>query len=172
MPQHPDSAVFVEYVDSTYRKIFPAMEETGWKFFEQGGLVPDTAKNFTAQVFVLLVTFAAIDGNITDSEAAFITDVYSAISPDTDWTTRPLSELKGFYEQTAKTNIDIGLDVPMALILLQHYDDAKGTDHATSLKDLFYRLALGIVRADGQVSPLEQSKVDSYKETLFGYTRN
>ena len=148
------------------------MEEASWKFFEQGGLAPNVAENFTAQIFVMLVVFAAADGRINDAEAAFISDIYSTISPDSDWTNRSLTELKAFFEQTAKNNADIGVDVPMALILLQYYDDANGTNHATSVRELFYRLALGIVRADGQVSPLEQSKVDSYKETLFGYTRS
>jgi SpoVK/Ycf46/Vps4 family AAA+-type ATPase len=63
----------------------------------------------------------------------------------------------------------VGVKVPDPIILTAYYDSVNGTNFSEKAKQLFWRLANTIVKADGIVSPSEESLLIEIKDKIFSY---
>ncbi len=111
---------------------------------------------------------ASVDGNLSDTEATIIRDVWSSLSADFDPYT-PARTCRDFFRNLVYEEPSIHgklNEVPFGVKLLLSYDSYYGTDYATKAKAMLFRFANAVAKADGTVSFEEMNALSRYKELL------
>jgi stage V sporulation protein K len=170
MARHPDSPALIRYLQNTISKFIDPIEEVAWAHHEEGDDIPDAQQMFRSYFTHMFVYFASLD-EISDEEAALIADVREYLNDYTDaYKGRSIREIRDLYREHSTTNeIYSELKIPAPVMYLQIYDDAYGTEYAAEAKSVFFRTANCIIKADGQVSPKEQTALSKYKDLLFNF---
>ena len=170
MTRHPDSPAFIRYLQNTIYDLVAPIEEVAWALWEEGDDTPDGYEIIKTAFWVVSGYFANVDGNISDSEAAFIQDIEVSLGGE-DLDSLSNHALRDSWRQTIKDAPQIFQEprVPSPVFYLQMYDERNGTDHATQAKSMFFRFANAVVKSDGNVSHNEQIALSDYKNLLFDY---
>jgi len=170
MTRHPGSQAFIRYLESVFYDFVSPIDEVAWSLWEEGEDTPDAHQTLENFFLLTAIYFSNIDNNVSDEEIAFIADIKGWLcNYNDDWEDFSVGDIRSYLAELAKHEIYRELRVPGIVVYLQIYDNARGTDYATQAKTMFFRFANAIVKADGQISPAEQTALANYKELLFNY---
>ena len=170
MVRHSDSPAFIQYLRNTVSDLISPLDAMAL-MLEQRGIQSRDAFELLQLCFLQIgICFANIDGNITASEATFITDI-RALFTDDNWSELSDSRLQSFFQEIALDSSPIEPPpFPVVVFYLQLYDKSTGTDYATQAKSMFFRFANAVAKADGSISQPEQMSLYAYKDILFNYS--
>lgn len=169
MALHPDSLPLVRYLKSTIYELLDPLEQAQWAGWEEGDDTVDGWATIRAALTVIGVHFAAVDGDLSDDEAALLNDIAEFLNPEEPAgyiSPRQYGDIlrRGLRESP---EVYLNLRLPPPVFYLAHYDNAYGTDYAEKAKAMFFRFANAITKADGKISAAEESALAQFKAILF-----
>ena len=172
MALHPDSLPLLRYLKNTIYELIDPLEQVEWAFWQEGDDTVDGWFTFRASFSIIGVYFAAVDGALTDDEAALLNDVAEFFSPEEPSGLITARQYGDILRQALRRNPEVYLNlrVPSPVIYLSQYDNTYGTDYAEKAKALFFRFANAITKADGRISPPEEAALAEFKSILFEET--
>lgn len=176
MTRHPDSPAFLRYLQNTISDLIEPIERVAWANWQEGDDTPDAYTMIKFELEWVGNHFASRDGNISDYESAFLTDLEvffgdnsnELTNSEFDLTNQELSEINQTCFLRSRDIYD-RLGFPEPVEHLQIYDNVYNTDYSTQAKSMFFRFANAIVKADWKVTDGEQIALSNYKELLFDY---
>jgi Holliday junction resolvasome RuvABC ATP-dependent DNA helicase subunit len=166
---HPDSLPLLRYLKSIVYELIDPLEQAEWAFWETGDETVDGWATLRGSFLSIGMYFAAVDGALTDDEAAFIADVSDFLSPEEPESYLTAKQHGDILRGLMRRNTDAypNLQRPPAIFYLSHYDQIYGTDYAEKAKTMFFRFANAITKTDGRISPAEESVLVEFKSILF-----
>lgn len=122
------------------------------------------------ELFTIGLHFAAIDGDLSDDEAAMIQDIQEFFDPNYD-SDDILSkrQKRDILRGVVRTNSEfiMTLRLPVVVAYLKDYDLAYGSDFAEKARAMYFRFANAITKADGTITEEEQSALAEFKSLLY-----
>jgi SpoVK/Ycf46/Vps4 family AAA+-type ATPase len=170
MTLHPDSLAIMRYLKNTIYELIDPLEQVGWAWWQEGDDTVDGWNIVWGSLFIVGIRFSALDGQLSDDEAAFLADVQQAISPNSDDVNNLTPRDHGnMFRQIFNNDPQTFMNwqMPATVGFLQAYDEAYGTDYAGKAKAMFFRFANAITKADGKVTKAEEAALARFKETLY-----
>lgn len=169
MALHPDSLPLLRYLKNTIYELIDPLEQVEWSFWQEGDDTVDGWSTFRAYFSIIGVYFAAVDGALTDDEAALLNDVAEFFSSEETSGYITARQYGDILRKAIQTNPEVYLNLcmPSPVVYLAHYDSTYGTDYAEKAKSLFFRFANAITKADGWISPSEEAALAEFKSILF-----
>lgn len=168
MARHPNSSELTEYLQSTTAELLEPMEIIIKSVRESRSEIEDAELFLNGFIRQVGLYFANAKGYISKKDAAFIADIEECINTNSDWKGIPTNYLRDMFQKMVKTNDFLQeLEVPLPVILLQQYDNAKATDYAVKAKSMYFRIANSIAKADGKICEKEEIALSRFKGILF-----
>jgi hypothetical protein len=166
---HPDSLPLLRYLKNVVYELIDPLEQAEWAFWEEGDDTVDGWRTLHGSLLTLGLYFAAIDGALTDDEAAFINDVSEFLSPEEFEGHLTARQHGDILRKLMRDNPDVYLTLrmPPPIFYLSQYDEAHGTDYAEKARAMFFRFANAITKADDRISPSEEAALAEFKSVLF-----
>ena len=172
MTLHPDSLPLLRYIKNSIYELIDPLEHVEWSFWEEGDDTVDGWFSFRANLSIIGVYFAAVDGALTDDEAALLNDVSEFFTPDEPAGYLTAKQYGDILRDAMRRNpiIYSNLQLPTPVFYLSQYDNTYGTDYAEKARALFFRFANAITKADGRISAQEEAALAEFKSVLFEET--
>lgn len=170
MTLHPDSLPLMRHLKGICYELIDPLEESEWAFWEEGQDTVDGWATLRGGIFAIGGYFAAVDGDLSDDEAAMIWDVRSFFDPNDDEQDNiDPRQYRELLRQNLRDHPEIlgVLQTPPAMFYLKAYDRARGTDLAEKARTMYFRFANAITKADGQITKEEQSALSRFKSILY-----
>jgi stage V sporulation protein K len=168
MALHPDSLPLLRYLKNTVYALIDPLEQVQWAIWEEGDDTVDGWSSLRAAFSIVGVHFAAVDGDLSDEEAAFLNDIEEFFTPEESGYIAP-RQYREILRQGVREHREIYMELrlPYPVYCLGLYDNSYGTDYAEKAKALFFRFANAVTKSDGKISAAEEVALSQFKTILF-----
>jgi SpoVK/Ycf46/Vps4 family AAA+-type ATPase len=173
MTLHPDSLPLMRHLKSICYELIDPLEQVEWGHWQEGDDTVDGWATIRGALFIIGIHFAAIDGDLSDDEAAIVKDIQNFFDSDED----PEAALtkrqhRDLLRNTLRSHSEfiMTLQMPPAIVYLQEYDQLYGTDLAEKAKAMYFRFANAVTKADGTITAEEQVALSQFRSMLYDAT--
>jgi len=170
MALHAHSLPIILYLKNTLDELINPIEQVEWANWEEGDNTVDGWLTIAGSLFVIGLHFATVDGDLSDDEAAFLSDVHQFLERHQEDSSNLTSrEYRDILCNSVRKNpqLYMNLRVPPAVTYLRIYDNEHGTDYAEAAKAMFFRYANAVTKADGRITKEEELALSKFKQTLY-----
>ncbi len=151
---HAQSYAIRQMISEVIPEIIPPLEEVAWSAWQPGEEAVNGLKSLRVSFSMFGLQVAYADGDISKKEAGFLYDIEELFEPNLLHSNISNAELRDFYKGLAIQLIEhIGeIKLPLAVIYLQMFDDANGTNYADKAKEMFLCFAHAMLEIDGEMT--------------------
>ncbi|MBM3461563.1 MAG: hypothetical protein FJX76_05635 [Armatimonadetes bacterium] len=156
--QHHVSAARIAHLEPAIAEISPPLEEALRDQGEERKPLEVILDDLTA----LAVFFSAADDDISEKEAAMISDIRMHFAADKD-SAMVMQIIMKQAESQVRERFGNGSPVPLAVRSLERRHGAA----AETARGMFFRFVNGIVKADGRVTDSEEALLADSRKALY-----
>ncbi len=166
MSYHPETPSIKRLIIESYPKLVPAIEALEWSTWKSGDDVPDGKNVIYIGFYTLTLALANIDGDFSIKEVEFFRDFMEEFgSGSANATSQQYLDL--FKKQYNQSRHHYDLALPHAILYLDIYDKASGTNLGQIARTMYFRYANAFIKADGKVTDAEIAALDSLKKLFY-----
>jgi hypothetical protein len=175
MKLHPDSAAILRSIHETKNQLVQAIETTQRTYWKPAYKMPDGSSLVYADLKYVGLHFAFTDGDLSEKEALLMQNLDESFGQvdindahlwnSNDYRRTYHDSLRNHYYRFLKLYQVV--KVPFSVQLLQIYDSTHRTDYASKARDMFFRFANAITKADGMITSEDEAALLEFKETLY-----
>ncbi len=169
MSFHSETSSIKRYINDCYPQFIAPIEAVQWSSWETDDDIPDGKHVIWIGFYALSMALSNIDNDFSTQEIDFFRDIKQEFEDDDDNTDNVSSQqLLTIYKNSFEKNRHLfeEIKVPGAIVFLDIYDNAYGTDFGQNARTMYFRFANAFVKADGKVTNQEIEALEKLK-TLF-----
>ena len=170
MSFHSESSSIKRYIIDYYPQFITPIETVQWSNWEAEDDIPDGKHAVWIGFYTLSMSLSNVDNNFSTQEIDFFRDIKQIFDEDDDDVDNLSSQqLLNIYKDSFEKNKHIfgEIKVPVAIVYLDIYDNAYGTNFGQNARTMYFRFANAFVKADGKVTSQEIDGLEKLKNLFY-----